>query len=178
MNTDEFVDKPIPTDEKLKKIAELAKDFVFFDNNIKDLERELAKYKKEFEQIATTELPEAMIDIGMSEFKLTNGVHLQVIPIYNVRVTKDKLDKADTWLEENGHGGMIKRVFQIAVPNDVIEQITLEHKLARANIDYDVVKNVHWSTIQSWANEMREAGEMIPEEIFNIFRGNRTVITE
>ena len=175
----EYVDKPIPDDSQLAKVAALAKEFAQYDFEIKKLEIKLATLKRSFEQIATVELPNAMVSIGLREFVLKNGYRIKIEPIFNVRLTKANMDRADAWLQEHGHSGMIKRKLEVdlnGIESDGIED--LKREIEFEGFTYEEVKNIHWATLQSWANEMNESGEVIPEEIFSVFRGNRTVITE
>ena len=180
MSNDEYIDNTTPSDESLQSIAKLAREFVAADVHIRSLKMELEKVEKYYEEISTVKLPDAMNAIGMAEFKLSNGYTLSVIPVFNVRLPKNKIDAADEWLDNNGHSGMIKRVLQVAInneiPSDVVEKLKIE--IEEQGFEYEEVKNVHWATIQSWANEMKTEGEIIPEEIFTVYRGNKTTITE
>lgn len=180
MNNDEYIHNEQPTDTDLQNIAKLAREFVAADVHIRSLKMELEKVERYYEEISTVKLPEAMNAVGMAEFKLNNGYSLSVIPIFNVRLTKKNLDKADAWLQDNGHGGMIKRKLEITYPKDYInaELETLLDQLEELGFKAQEVLDVHWSTIQSWANEMKAEGEVIPEDIFNVYVGSKTVITE
>jgi hypothetical protein len=55
----------------------------------------------------------------MREFVLRNGYRLAVEEVFNVRLPKNKIDKADEWLDKNGHGGMIKRKLQIDIDDEI-----------------------------------------------------------
>ena len=82
-------------------------------------------------------------------------------------------------LTENGHIGMIKRKLEIEIPsglsNEQLENIKLA--IEAFPVNYEEVRFAHWNTIQSWANEMNNAGEIVPEDIFSVFRSNKTTIT-
>ena len=176
----DYTNKSEPTSSDLKRISSLGQLFVGCDKKVKQLEYELEIAKKAFEQISTVELPDAMNSVDMKEFRLTNGYKIRIEEVYNVRLPKERVDMADTWLDEHGHGGMIKRSLQIELPKTLerAEIEWLKQKIKELEFDSQEVKNVHWATLQSWANEMREGGEAIPEDIFAIYRGNKTVISE
>lgn len=180
MSNDEYVDNTTPTDEDLQSIAKLAREFVAADVHIRSLEMELEKVKKYYEEISTVKLPDAMNAIGMAEFKLSNGYTLSIIPIFNVRLPKNNIDKADAWLDTNGHSGMIKKKLEIEIPKTItLEELEkLKDEIDFRGYDCEEVKTVHWSTIQAWANEMHKGGEVIPEEIFTVYRGSKTTIQE
>jgi hypothetical protein len=178
MSNDEYV--TMPDENDLKKIARLGQEFVLVNMNILQIKKELEVAEKRFRDISEVELPDAMKSVNLAEFKLTNGYRIVIEDVFNVRLPKNKMDEADEWLDNNGHGGMIKRVLQVDVdkeiPEDVLEKLKIE--IEEQGYSYEEIKTVHWATIQSWANEMKTEGELIPEDIFTVYRGNRTVITE
>jgi hypothetical protein len=180
MSNDVYAHNEQPTDLDLKRISNLAELYVQTYQNIIQTERELETMKKAFEEISTDQLPAAMNAVNMREFVLRNGYRLAVEEVFNVRLPKNKIDKADEWLDKNGHGGMIKRKLQIDIDDEIPEAVLdrLKTEIEKEGYTYEEVKTVHWATIQSWATEMKNGGEIIPEDIFTVFRGNRTVITE
>lgn len=179
-SNDQFVDHVIPQDTDLKRIAALAVDFVKQSREIEDLETELANRKKMFKTLSEEVLPSAMNAVNMKEFTLSNGYKIGIKDIFIVRIPKGKIDFADDWLHENGHDGMIRRKLAVDLPREMnpTDLKVIQTFFDTRRLSYSVVKETHWATIQSWANEARANGEVIPEEIFSVYVGNQAVITE
>lgn len=178
MSNDEFVAMPDTND--LHKIAKLGQEFVAVNREIIERKKELEIIEKRFKDLSETELPDAMLSVNLAEFKLTTGYRIVIEPIFSVRLPKGNVNAADEWLDNNGHGGMIKHVIQVELPKDLSNEAKygLKRGLKELGFSYEELKTVHWATIQAWANEMKKEGELIPEEIFNVFVGNRTIISE
>jgi len=171
---------PVPTDDKLTRIATLGKDFVSLANEIADIESLLKDKKKIFERLSTDIIPDAMHSVGMTAFEIGNRYTLKVAPVLVVKLPKENVDEADAWLDANGHGGMMKRKIEVFVPKNVDpEQLeNLKRGIEALEFDYEEGKSIHYQTLNKWSREMESEGEVIPETIFEVYRSSKTVIEE
>jgi len=163
-------------DERIKAITDKAKEMKDLDIEIEKLREALAVKEKNFNYISEVELPEMMGDIGLSQFVLTDGTKLSVSPVLKVSVPKYKMNDANKWLVENQYDGMVKTSLEFprSVPDYAINQI-IQFILSQGYY-CETERKIHWQTLNKWAREMELEGEVIPEDIFNVFRSNKTVI--
>lgn len=179
-NNDQFIDEIVPTDDKLGKIANAANNLVVARNRVDDLRTQLAVAEREYNYINEIELPELMQAVGMSEFRLTNGMKLKINKVLSCKLDKNRVDEADEWLAQNGHEGLIKHRFEIPLPRTVtpLAIATLRATLEELGYGFVVNKNIHPQTLNKWAREMTENNEVIPPEYFEVWRGYKTNIQE
>jgi hypothetical protein len=168
--------KNIPT-EKLTKIAELARQLKAAETDIASLEAELKKAQEYHHKLSFVELPEFMSEIGIRQFTLSDGTQLEVTPIFVVTLPKENIDTAEEWLEKHGHGGMVKTHVDVTMPRgQKTKLLEVMDKLNQLKVEYEVKKGIHYQTLNKWGRECEEENIVIPDDIFNIFRGNKTVI--
>ena len=180
MSNDEFVIPPVPTDDKIRKIASLGKEFIDLTREIEEIEYELNQKKKVYNRLSTETIPEAMHSVGMTAFEIGNQYTISVAPVLVVKLDNSKVDAADVWLDKHGHSGMVKRRIEIFIPKDVDkkELENLKTGIEALDFDYSENSNIHYQTLNAWARHMDENGEVIPTDIFSVYRSNKTVIKE
>jgi hypothetical protein len=176
---DQFIEETKPEENQLGRIARLGIDFIRLQNEIKQLENLLESRKKQFNFVSEVEIPDAMAQVKMREFSLTNGFRLKIKPVLVVSLPKEKVGEADAWLIENGHDGMMKHQIEIPLPKGIAQEDlnALKERIDSMGYAFTDSKSIHYQTLNKWAREMTEEGETIPEEIFKVFRGQKTEIT-
>lgn len=168
--------KVIPSEEKLSRLNNLCKSQFDLENKINELEQRLEDTKKELAKVSEHSIPELMDEIGISEFRMTNGLVVRVAPFF----TGDTKDPESLiWLEENGHSDIIKGSITIPYPKgydqDKLQAIA---KVAEGlGLPVDNREEVHHSTIRSWIRDMIKSGSQFPKELFHVYVGRRTKLT-
>ena len=174
---DNFIDT---TDEQvdLNSISKLGIDYVMVRNNILKLKNELERQEKAFKHLSETVIPEVMQKAHMTSFGLANGFKLEVKPFVIVTLPKENADIADTWLDENGHSGMVKHHLDIHIPKGTDPNIVaqLKKNIEASGYECSDNKTIHYQTLNKWSREMVAEGETIPEDIFTVYRGYKTEI--
>ena len=175
---DQFIDDSPGEQIDLNSISKLGIAYVTTRNEIIKLKTQLELREKQFKHLSEVVIPETLQKVNMKSFSLTNGFKLEVKPVVMVTLPKDKADEADQWLDENGHSGMVKHHLDIHLPKgtspDVIAQ--LKQNIEASGYECSENKSIHYQTLLKWGREMDEEGEIIPEEIFTVYRGYRTEI--
>ena len=87
-------------DGELKTIAQLAQKQNELETKIKGKEEELKNDKKELREIAEVQLPDALKEVGLSEFSLVDGTKVSVTAFYSARITAENKERAFDWLSE------------------------------------------------------------------------------
>lgn len=151
----------------LNQLAELGEELHRRERAVLEAEANLKKAQKALQDIAEIQIPEAMEDLGLAHFRTTSGFEIELEKHYHASITKENQTEAHRWLDEHGHGGMIKRNVLVAFNRD---QETAARKLLadlRA-AGYPGVKeeaSVHSSTLRAWVKNRTEAGEEVPPSI-------------
>jgi hypothetical protein len=176
---DQFIiaDEIVP-DDQLSKISKLGVDFVIARNEINRLKNMIELREKAFKNLSEVVIPEAMQSVNMKSFELANGFKLEVKPFVVVTLPKENSDIADTWLDENGHSGMMKHHIDVYIPKGTNQSALSEltDRIAQLGYEYSDNKTIHYQTLLKWGREMTEEGEQIPEDIFKVYRGYKTEI--
>ena len=161
---------------RLKTLSILANEMKQEEREIQKLEMLLEKAKERHKQLSADEIPSYMADLGLTQFALTDGTKFKIVPIFDVRLPKERMEIADTWLEENGHTGLIKTKIDVSVSKLSEKIAAIKQALDQIGIKYDIQKTIHYQTLNAWAREIEAEGMVIPENIFNVYRSTKTVI--
>lgn len=166
-----------PSDHGKAGIARLASKQATLAEEISVLEAAVKEKKKELQRVEEQDLPEAMDAIGMSEFTLTDGTKISIKTFYNASIPGERKEEAFTWLDENGHGGIIKTDVSVAFGRGELEIARAFVEFARgfneAAIDPELEQGVHWQTLRSFVKEQIEGGSALPLDLFGVFVGRK-----
>jgi len=170
----------VPDNDRLMEISTLGRSFVDLNNEIQELEGRLSEAKKKFNYLSSELLPYAMQTIGMTSFEIGNRYTIKTQPVLVVKAEKEKMQEIDSWLDANGHAGMVKFKLEVFLPKSIAKEElgAIEDQIERMGYEYSITKSIHYQTLNKWSREMDENGEVIPDEIFNVYRGTKTVIVE
>jgi hypothetical protein len=170
----------VPANDKLTEIADLGKDFVDTNNEIQYLEGRLADLKKKFNRLSTEMLPYAMQQIGMTSFEIGNRYTIKTQPVLVVKTDKEKMQEIDSWLDSHGHGGMVKFKLEVFLPKSISKEElgAIQDSVEGLGYEYSLTKSIHYQTLNKWSREMEENGEVIPMDLFDVYRGTKTIIVE
>jgi len=168
-----------PTDAEMHQIVELAREQVRLERRIKKANEDLADLKAEFNRVRLEALPDAMRQVGMTEFELEGGAKIKVKDGLNCNIKEENRQAAYGWLREHGHGDIIKDVMaMIFNPGDDDARQAAIDFAETIGTDYEVKESIHAATLNAWAKKQEEEGEdPIPEELINVFRYNEAKVT-
>lgn len=146
------------------------------------LELQIDNCKKRINAIQLQELPDAMNDVGLNSFTLSNGTKIAVTPFYQCSVsdTEPQLKaQALAWLETQGFGSIIKHEFKCNLGKEAAALAKeLEAFLESKQIDYKDGQSVNAATLKSFMKERIESGKSFPLEIFRGYYGKKAQITK
>jgi hypothetical protein len=165
-------------DDRIEQLTNLATQMREKDKSIKRLQKELEQEQNIFEQLSSKDIPILMSELRMRSFTLDDGTYFSVVPVLKVTAPKDKMDDIDNWLSSNGHSGMVKKHLDVPLTTGISAGAINKIKVALHNLGYECIENksIHYQTLNKWAREMEMEGMVIPEELFTIFRSNKTII--
>jgi len=166
-------------DNELRSIAELAEEQTMLEAVIKDAELQLKGHKEKLKQIAEVQLPEALQEVGLSEFSLVDGTKVSVSSFYSARITMENKEKAFDWLRTNGHADLIKNTVSVSFGR--AEDDTASSLISKLDEDGFHPEQKEWvepMTLKGFVREQVEKGNDLPFDTLNIYVGQKTKITK
>lgn len=164
-------------DSQLSKISKLANQQLELEHEIALIEEQLKMLKQEHKQVSQTDIPEAMAEVGMSEFKLQDGDKVTVQPYYSASIPKDRINEALDWLRDNNHEDLIKNTVSVDFGRGEDDRAdTLRESLQSTGLSYTDKTGVHSSTLRAFVREQVEAGKSLPLDLLGVFIGQKTTI--
>jgi len=153
-----------PSDEDLRKVSTLAERLKEQQQKVDTLEKQLKEARSELRQTQQVDLPEAMQEAGLSEAGLSSGENISVKEGVDAHISKANQETAFQWLEDNGHGDLIKRTVSIDVGRDDETYQKAKEALQAVGIDPEVQQNVHPQTLKAFVRRLEEEGQPLPPE--------------
>lgn len=167
----------VPADFVAKRIANLASEQLRFGRLIASAEKDLADLNESYKEISERLLPDAMAEAGVNAFELTDGSKITVKPFYGASITADNQTPCHTWLEENGHGALIKKGISVDLEKgDNLNFQAVTESLNDLGISYKVKEGVHNGSLVAFIKEQMEAGADFPSALFKVFTGRKAKI--
>lgn len=174
-------DEPRAETDSLKNLARLVRAAKETAKDVEQAELRLKNTQQKLRQILDVEIPSAMQEAGGITSIEVSGTKVIVKPFYSARITEDTRAGALDWLRAEGHEGLIKHEFtanlgrgpEAATAREMLEQSCQEDGLA-----YKVSETVHPQTLSAFVREQTEKGTPVPSDLFNIYIGVTTKLTD
>jgi hypothetical protein len=175
----EFQEDPTENKDAMAQLQILAQRQVKAEAEVLEAEENLKEKNKAFREIAERQLPELMASLGLKKFVTQEGFEIDLTEKLRASVAGKRMPLAVAWLDEHGHGDLVKRVFEIqfnkdeqAWANKFAADLMKRKKQVRA-----MQKNsVNTNTLVSFLTERIEDGEDIPLETFGAYWQKQTKV--
>lgn len=165
--------------DKLNLLARLAQEGLDTQAQIADLEAKLKVANENLSRITERAIPTIMDEIGMSDFRLTNGRRITVTDKVRASIPVARKLEAVAWLDEHDLSGMIKRTITISFNRDEekwANRVEADLRKRKAELRLNKEYKVEPPTLTAWATRtLKEGGEIDPE-LFGIFVQRRAKI--
>lgn len=155
-----------PSADTLARIRQLARQAQALEQEAKDLEERQKAKANELKNMLHKTLPEAMDDAGITELTLeaegnNPAFSIKCGPFYRAHIAAEwpqvQREQAFKWLDDNGHGDLIKTVIAVEFSRDDRSQaLTLKSQLESQGYVPVIEQSVHWATLTSWLKEQVE----------------------
>lgn len=164
-----------PASEALSLLTLKAREQLQLERDIEDAEELLKQLNARHRQISQTDIPNIMKDLGMAEFKLTDGSKVTVTPFYAGKITTEA---GYTWLKTNGHGSMVKAQFEVPYDFGAADWAIadIKKRMFATGFEFTEKKTVHHMTLGAFIKEQDLAGTPVPTDLFSVFSGFKTKI--
>lgn len=165
------------TDDQVKMIANLAERQVTIEAYMAKCEANLEAAKANWRKIAEVDLPNAMAEVGMSQFKLTNGTIVKIGQEVYASIPKDNTGPAFAWLREHNLDGVIKNVVSVQfAKGEDAKALELAHNIADQGLLPEQTQTVHPMTLKALLKEQLEKGVDVPMKEFGAYSVNRAKV--
>lgn len=176
---EEFIDKA-PSDDALSKLAALVAELHLAESDVLRCEGTLKDAQARARDLAEKQIPEHMGEVGLAEFKTTDGVKIELKSSLHVTPKKENRMTVLDWLEEQGYGNLIKRTVSVAFNRDQeSEAASLLTFLADdRGLQAKEERKVAPATLRKFVADRLEAGKELPMELLGVFQYKYAKITE
>jgi hypothetical protein len=165
------------TDDGLQTISVLAEAQLELEEEIEEKQNELKVLKEKHRRISEEQLPEALTEAGVSEFKLKDGTKVNTTTFYSARITPDTREEAFNWLRSNNFADLIKNTVSVSFERDEDETARiLLNELSGQGLNTAQKEWVEPMTLKAFVREQVEKGVDLPYDTFNIYIGQRSKI--
>lgn len=168
-----------PSADSLKRLAKLAADAKLATDRVALLEVRLKEETAALKAITEREIPDIMEEIGLTDFRLTDGTRIQIKEDIRCSVSADRRIAVKEYFDEHGLSGMVKRAISIEFnageekwANKFEADLRKRKHEVRTKIDYIV----HPSTLKAWVTRALEESKEIPLDLFGVFRQRRAKV--
>jgi len=171
---------PAIGDNLMKSIVSLADQADHAEREVARIEKLLDEAKTNVRRLLETEIP-GLMDGMEGTLKLPDGREVSVNEHIRASIAGEKKYPAIKWLNENGHGAIIKRKFVIEFSKDQEEEAeSFAEELAARDKPLNMKReySVHPQTLQAFVREQLGEGVALPAETFGIYRQRIAKIKE
>ena len=173
----------------LAKITKHAERMKALDKEIAKSELATKKLVNERKRIAEDLLPDLFNAVGFGQgttITTRTGLPLKLTKVLHTSIAGAKKPAAITWLDKNGHGGIVKRQVVINFNRD---DSTIKDKNGRTKVDrllrligsgwkdHRTDLDVNGASVKALIKRLLEKGEDVPKETFNIHQADVVKIT-
>jgi hypothetical protein len=163
--------------EELAMISGLANIQVQIEKEIVKLNEDLKIKMEELKVVQEITLPNAMAEVGMSEFKLSDGTKISIKNDVFASIPKDDGGRAFNWLRGHDFGGLIKNVVSCEFgKGEDAKAIEAAQLLAQSGYHPTQKESVHPSTLKAFVKEMMGNGQDVPADVFGVFTTTKSKV--
>lgn len=170
-----------PSDNLTNVLRTLADEYLAAEAEVLRIEAELELAKTNLKDIAENRIPQAT-DGMEGKFNLGDGRELQVKEEIRSSIAGEKRIPAIQWLDDHDYGHIVKREVVFTFPKGDEERckkfIETVQKLNLGQLVFNSNNTVHHATLNSWVKERLGEGDVLPKDIFGIFRQRTAKVKE
>ena len=165
------------SDNSLASVADLAKEAIAIEDDIKALEETLAEKKEALRKLTDERIPDVLGEIGMAKFEMTDGSIIEVKPFYSASIPADRRGEAYEWLRAHGYDDIIKNTVSVQFGRGEDDAAgELISNIRQQGLLPEQAEKIESQTLKAWVREMVEKGTEFPTELFGAYVGQKAKI--
>lgn len=155
------------TNPRLGELSALSAQMRDAERAVEEADAALKARKADLRRIAEEDIPTLMAELGVSKLVLETGETVSVgLEVY-AAIPEAAAAEAFKWLQDNGHGGMIKTVVSVHFNREEWENArALQTRLTDEGLEVDLDQKIHTGTLKSWLKEQLQSGANVPLDLF------------
>lgn len=165
-------------DSVLRAVAELAQQQVIQEELVTVLKVRLETAAKALAYTAEILLPNAMLEAGLSEFRLTTGEFIEVKRDIYASISEANFGAAKAWLVDNNLDGIVKHTVTLSFAKGeggrAVEALTLLVDNAFVPVDKEAI---HPQTLKAFVREQLQKGADLPMDVFGVHEVVKTKVS-
>ena len=177
---EKFLDKP--EEGEIGQLHSLVQYLQELEETEKEQAEALKNTSAKIKELKELTIPELMDSIGLEDFKSNTGLKVKVTEriFANTSPSKDPERHAEAmkWLEDNGHGDLIKRDIKVSFDLAQEESAVQLYDNLKENYPVAISRSVHASRLSSFIGSLLSEGEDVPLETFGVYRKRTVKITK
>jgi hypothetical protein len=168
----------IDSHDKLKYLTTLIEKLGSKKTELKEAEEVVERITEEIRHLSGVVIPGIFDELGVKKITLQNGKEVKIHSEWVGSISKDNSLAAYSWLEDNGHGSIIKKTIDIGLKKGESETAKKirEWLIHEKIFSFKEGSSVHHSTLKSFINEQKEKGSDLPDELFGTFQVKETKV--
>lgn len=171
------------TDEhinSLQRIVKLTEELDAQRAKLAELNGVAAALANEIRKLEEKTIPDAMAEIGITDFTLTDGRKVSVAQEIHCGISQSNLHRALAWLRATNNDGIIRHIVGVKFGkgNDVAAAelaLYLQEKYG-ANLEVLDNETVHPQTLKAFVKEALQDTPDFPEDLFGVYKINRVAL--
>jgi hypothetical protein len=177
-----------PDDATLERVRDRLRELRDLEREQKDREHALRETGKKLNELRHRTLPELFSEVGIDRLGLVAEGNLPAYdaseaPFYHANIASDwepaRREAAFRWLDDNGHGDLIKTVITVQLGRDEhIRARELRDLLTARGYTFTDEKAVPWNTLTAFVREQDQAGNTLPLEVLGATIGRVVKLKE
>ena len=161
----------------LELVSKKAQELLELEKLVDQKQAELKEVQNKYKKVSEEDIPSMLSELGLSEITMNDGSKISTSQYYSTRITPDKQEEAFDWLNNNGHGDIIKNTVTVSFGREENDSaLKLADELAGQGLDPTQKKWVEPMTLKAFVREQVENGNDLPLETFNVYIGQKTRI--
>lgn len=171
----------LPTAEELATLATLIESWDAHQRALVTLAAAIKEHTGDIDRIETDLIPSLMASAGgIEKFTLADGTSITLKDEMSAGVTVANQQAAFAWLEEHGHGDIIKDALTLNLGRGEVAKLRAAALIIAAEQngvdDYVRKSAIHPGTLKALIKEQLAEGVDVPKETFSVFQQRRAVI--
>lgn len=153
--------------DTMERLSTLAHDQLAAEAKVEQAELALKQAKEALRAISEDVIPSVMEELGLEDFTTNDGLKIAVPEQIRASITKANEGAAFLWLRDNGHGALIKDMFEVLAANE--DEANRIRETVAAFSNSREKPTVHPQTLGKFVREAMEEGIILPDSI-SVFR--------
>lgn len=153
----------------LAELAEYAEQLDKAERDVDHRKLDLSKAEVRVKDLREILIPQLMETVGLTTLQTSGGLTVTVEDGVSARISEQHKNDALRWLDDNGHGGMVKRKVTVEFARDQEEQVKeLITNLRKTYPQTREERKVDTNTLKAWVKRRLKDGEPTPEDLFGV----------